>query len=253
MAATYERHPLSAQYEDLQGQEWLDFLQGIIDHGFDPSRPIILHEGKVLDGWQRYRACQTAKLTPEFAVFVGEDAQSYVDSVNLHRRQLSAAELRKRANDRRDRVMKLREAGDSLRIISEKVGASVSTAARDLKKAGVPLGTPAKVKGKDGKTQKAKKEKTKPPPPICNRCKKQGLTKPRANCPKCQDLGEKAKARQEKAALKELKKSVAKVHKETEAVQKFFADLEAEGQMIQAVRAAAIKLVDVIRQYRSEL
>ncbi len=254
MATTYERHPLSAQYEDLQGQEWLDFVAGFEDHGFDPSRPITLYEGKVLDGWQRYRVCQHLGITPEFSIFVGENAQAFVDSVNLHRRQLSAQERQRRTNDRRDRVEKLRAAGESLRIISAKTGKSVSQTVRDLRKAGVPPGTVDKVRGKDGKTRPAEKLKVKQVCKPCVRCKKQGYTSYRGTCPVCLDIkaafDERIAKAEAKVLAKKQKAGFKSARKEAEAIKAFFEGYKSEAaqRQVQTVVNRADNLIDAMNQ-----
>jgi hypothetical protein len=56
--------------------------------------PITLHEGQVLDGRNRYRACAKLKLEPATRPWKpnGQTPIQYVVSMNLHRRQLSETE-----------------------------------------------------------------------------------------------------------------------------------------------------------------
>ena len=61
-----ERHELSAEYADLSNGEWESFLQRFREKGFDKRHPITLHDGKVLDGWQRLRACIVCDCKPTF-------------------------------------------------------------------------------------------------------------------------------------------------------------------------------------------
>jgi ParB-like chromosome segregation protein Spo0J len=47
--------------------------------------PIVLLEGQVLDGWQRYRACQTVGCEPIAEAFEGDDPVSYVRDKHTRR------------------------------------------------------------------------------------------------------------------------------------------------------------------------
>jgi ParB-like chromosome segregation protein Spo0J len=54
-------------------------------------QPIVRYQGQILDGNNRYRACELVKIAPKFAEFAGDDAaaRNYVISANIHRRHLS--------------------------------------------------------------------------------------------------------------------------------------------------------------------
>ncbi len=58
--------------------------------------PIMLYEGKVLDGWHRYQACLKAGAKPRSEPYSGSDPAAYVCSVNLHRRQENMTPTQKR-------------------------------------------------------------------------------------------------------------------------------------------------------------
>src|SRR5262249_12260702 len=53
---------------------------------------IVQHEGQILDGRNRYLACQRAGIEPEYRVFKGADPIEYVVSANLHRRHLNESQ-----------------------------------------------------------------------------------------------------------------------------------------------------------------
>ncbi len=54
--------------------------------------PIVLYEGKILDGRHRYKACGFTGVAPRYEEFTGSDPISYVLSKNLHRRHLTSAQ-----------------------------------------------------------------------------------------------------------------------------------------------------------------
>lgn len=62
----------------------------IKDHGLRDK--IILLDGKILDGRNRYKACEIAGVEPEFTDYEGDDALDFVVDHNLHRRHLSSSQ-----------------------------------------------------------------------------------------------------------------------------------------------------------------
>ena len=90
------RHPLN----DLPYQsddEFRDLVRSIRKIGL--TDPITMHEGKVLDGWNRYLACLVAGVEPRFEDFKGFDASEFVlarmtrRNMNESKRGLWAAKL----------------------------------------------------------------------------------------------------------------------------------------------------------------
>jgi ParB-like chromosome segregation protein Spo0J len=54
--------------------------------------PIWLYEGKILDGWHRYRAAKKVGLEPKTREYRGDDPVAFVRSMNIIRRHLSNTE-----------------------------------------------------------------------------------------------------------------------------------------------------------------
>lgn len=83
----YQLHPLCTLFPRLDGNEFAYLVNDIKQNGL--REPIIIHDGMILDGGNRYRACVEAGVEPEFMKFGGGNLVSYVLSANLHRRHLS--------------------------------------------------------------------------------------------------------------------------------------------------------------------
>ena len=129
-----QRHDLSAEYDDLAGQEWDAFLAGVREHGIVGNRKITIHEGKILDGWQLQRACVECDTKPNYQGLPrGIDPDKFVEINNdLRRKEESPESAAKRIESRRDRVASLRQDGTSIREIAAEEGVSPATIQKDL-------------------------------------------------------------------------------------------------------------------------
>lgn len=86
----YDFHPFSKLFPLIMGDEFEAFKADIQSRG--QSCPIVLYEGKILDGRNRYRSCIELGIEPAYEQYSGDDALSHVLSLNLYRRQLSVAQ-----------------------------------------------------------------------------------------------------------------------------------------------------------------
>ena len=87
---SYELHPLCAVFPRLVGAEFDSLRDDIKANGL--RSPIVLHEGMILDGGNRYRACLDAGVDPRFVEFAGSSLVSFVWSVNGERRHLTPSQ-----------------------------------------------------------------------------------------------------------------------------------------------------------------
>jgi hypothetical protein len=152
-------HPLADIFPLMEGAEFDAFVADVKANGL--LEDIILHEGKILEGRNRYRACLAAGRPPYFQDFSAvagiSDPTTFVISRNIHRRHLTAEQ-------KREIIAKLVAAQPekSDRAIAEQTKSSPQTVGRV--RATVPGGTVEKRVGKDGKARrqpatKAKKAK----------------------------------------------------------------------------------------------
>jgi len=85
----FEQHPLSAAFPGMLPEVFKELIDDIDQNGV--REKIVVFEGKILDGWHRYSACQELKvMKPPMLEYDGDDPVSFVLSKNLHRRHLSA-------------------------------------------------------------------------------------------------------------------------------------------------------------------
>ena len=91
MAYTY--HPFADVFPLLEGDDFAKLLEDIREHG--QREPVILYDGKILDGRNRYRACVELGIPPLFEHSkASTDDEALRESVsrNLHRRHLTASQ-----------------------------------------------------------------------------------------------------------------------------------------------------------------
>ena len=84
---TVAAHPLAAIFPLMEGAAFNEFVADIKQHGL--RVPIVLYEDKILEGRNRYRACEAAGVRPEFTAYTGNDPLAFVISMNLQRRHLN--------------------------------------------------------------------------------------------------------------------------------------------------------------------
>lgn len=83
----YELHPLCTFFPRMTGAEFDALRDDIKENGL--KNPIVIHDGMILDGGNRYKACVEAGVDPVFIKYDGADIAAFVLSMNMHRRHLS--------------------------------------------------------------------------------------------------------------------------------------------------------------------
>ena len=85
-------HKASLLFPLLMGAEFNALVEDIKTQGL--LYPIVLCDGRILEGRNRYRACRRADKAPRYETFTGDDPYAYVISANIMRRHLTRKQLR---------------------------------------------------------------------------------------------------------------------------------------------------------------
>jgi hypothetical protein len=171
----FKQHPLGKGFPPLDAEEFKKLTDDIRANGL--RNPIVIYEGMILDGWNRYQAWiksyglmpMRRMREPQITIFEGGNPTMFVISQNIHRRHLTAtqraqlaaellAEEEKRTKARESERKKGLASGDaspkgkSAAKVAKAVGvsqASVERAAK-IKKSATPEIKKAVASGKMG-------------------------------------------------------------------------------------------------------
>jgi DsbC/DsbD-like thiol-disulfide interchange protein len=84
-------HPYADLFPMMDTAEFNALCEDIKENGL--QEPIVTFAGQqILDGRNRFKACQAVKITPKFQTYWGKDPLQYVLSKNLHRRHLNESQ-----------------------------------------------------------------------------------------------------------------------------------------------------------------
>src|SRR5215470_8707112 len=88
----YDFHPLADLFPMLEDKSAT--FEALVDDIRERKQqePVILYEGKILDGRNRYLACQRLGREIQVKDFTGDDPIGFVLSANLHRRHLDESQ-----------------------------------------------------------------------------------------------------------------------------------------------------------------
>ena len=83
----FKPHPLSDVFPMSDEDSYRALVKDIKEHGL--REPIMIFDGKILDGRNRLKACIEAGIEPETKEFKGDNPEDFVHSANINRRHLS--------------------------------------------------------------------------------------------------------------------------------------------------------------------
>jgi len=118
-----EYHPIAESFPSLSPEDLRALAKDIATNGL--REPIVMFEGKILDGRHRYQACLTENIPPHFVEYGGSDPVAFVESMNFYRRHLTR-------DEKRARVKALLKRNPSLsdRAVGREVGVDHTTVAQ---------------------------------------------------------------------------------------------------------------------------
>jgi hypothetical protein len=149
-------HPAADLFPRMTDVELIELAKDIKEHG--QLDPIIVLDGKILDGRNREAACRMAGVCPEYkeaTADAAKDPLAYVLSRNLHRRQLA------RARRRRVIAAVLRQRPQqSNRDVADQTGTDHKTvgAVREAMEATGEIPQLPQTEGRDGKARPVRRK-----------------------------------------------------------------------------------------------
>lgn len=135
-----KQHPISAEYPDITGAPWEQFLVDLKNLGNLTDRKIILAydetgELKVLDGWQFYRAHLELGMRPEFVDWKERDQNKLYEKVRplQNNRRHETREAQKfRIEKRHELICRALADGNTQREIAKELGISQTQVRHDI-------------------------------------------------------------------------------------------------------------------------
>lgn len=87
----YKPHPIAELFPMMLGDEFISLKADIKEKGL--LVPVLIYEGMILDGRNRFKACQEVGREIIFNEYVGDDPIGHVLSLNKERRHLTSSQL----------------------------------------------------------------------------------------------------------------------------------------------------------------
>jgi transposase len=131
-------HPFSEIFPLIEGAALDELVADIKANGL--REKIWLYDGKILDGRNRFFACQKAKIKPKYRKYSGSDPLAFVVSLNVQRRHLTesqramaAARIATMRDGQRKSAASIEAAGISQGEAAESLGVGRSSVQRARK------------------------------------------------------------------------------------------------------------------------
>ena len=74
-------------FPEAEASDYSRLLDDIRSNGFDETMPITLYEGSILDGWNRWRACQQLGIDPPTRDFDGTEEEAMQFAMRSNKRR----------------------------------------------------------------------------------------------------------------------------------------------------------------------
>jgi 16S rRNA G966 N2-methylase RsmD len=87
-----QAHELANLFPMMTAGEHAELLKDMRDNGYDQTAPIVIYEGKILDGRNRWKAAQELGIKPVTVQYDGKDPLGFVIRHNLTRRHLNESQ-----------------------------------------------------------------------------------------------------------------------------------------------------------------
>jgi hypothetical protein len=152
-------HELAEIFPLIEGAEFDDLVASIRENG--QREPIVTYEDTILDGRNRFRACEAANVEPRFEPYTGSDPVRFVMDINLRRRHLNEAQrgmigarletMEWGTNQYVTKEMPIGTSSPSAPVSREKAAEMVNVSERTVARAKLVLqeGTPEEIKAAD--------------------------------------------------------------------------------------------------------
>ena len=87
-----QAHELANLFPMMTESERAALVDDMRQNGYDQTSPVVIYEGKILDGRNRWTAAQSLRIDPPTVQYDGDDPLAFVIRHNLTRRHLNESQ-----------------------------------------------------------------------------------------------------------------------------------------------------------------